>query len=178
VFAQSILYHLSIHLVKASFMFQYLRLFSHIRPMVYTCYAILVCSLGAAVWGVFGVIFLCSPVHKYWHIAVAGTCTNAESHFWSTSIIGIVLDWTIWLLPIPVIGRLRLPRRQRIGLLVVFGLGGIACMVSIIRFVLVHQAAHKGNITGEPLPSARLYHNSNNLFSHRIRYVRNCMVHR
>jgi hypothetical protein len=93
--------------------------------MVYACYVVLICSLGAASWGVFGVIFLCKPVHKYWDSAVAGTCMNAESHFWSTSIIGIVIDWAIWLLPIPVVGRLRLPRRQKMGLLVVFGLGGL-----------------------------------------------------
>lgn len=56
---------------------------------------------------------------------VPGTCLNAENHFYSTSIIGIVLDWAIWILPIPVLGGLSLPRRQKIGLLGVFGLGGL-----------------------------------------------------
>ena len=125
VFAQSIMYHLSVNLVKASFTLQYLHLFSHIRPVVCACYTVLVCSIGAVSWGVFGVIFLCSPVQKYWDSSTPGSCRNAEVHFWSTSIIGIVLDWAIWLLPIPVVGRLRLPRRQKIGLLVVFSLGGL-----------------------------------------------------
>jgi hypothetical protein len=92
--------------------------------MTYPCYALLILVLGAAAWGVFGVIFLCNPIRSYWNLGVIGKCFNAEDHFFSTSIIGIVLDWAVWLLPIPVVGRLKLPHRQRIGLLVVFGLGG------------------------------------------------------
>jgi hypothetical protein len=48
---------------------------------------------------------------------------DKEKHFWSASIIGIVIDFAIWILPLPVIGLLKLPRRQKLGLLFVFGLG-------------------------------------------------------
>lgn len=124
VFAQSIFYHLSINLVKASFILQYARLFSLIPSIKYTCFVLLFIIVGATAWGVGGVIFLCRPVQQYWDMTVGGTCMDAESHFWSTSIIGIVLDWTIWILPIPVVGKLKLPRRQKSSVLVVFGLGG------------------------------------------------------
>ncbi|OAL43367.1 hypothetical protein IQ07DRAFT_650204 [Pyrenochaeta sp. DS3sAY3a] len=147
VFAQSIFYHLSINLVKASFILQFTRLFSVITPVVYSCHILLVLIFGAACWGVFGVIFLCNPVQRYWEFMVPGTCLNAENHFYSTSIIGIVLDWAIWILPIPVLGGLRLPRRQKIGLMGVFGLGGFVCVVSILRLVLVHDAAHHNQVT-------------------------------
>lgn len=79
--------------------------------------------LGVGAWGVSGVIFLCSPTQQYWDMDVTGNCMDAESHFWSTGIIGIVIDWTIWLLPMPVVGRLRLPWRQKVAVVVVFGLG-------------------------------------------------------
>jgi hypothetical protein len=125
VYTQSILYHLSIALVKASFALQYLRLFSLIRPLTYTCYLLLALVLGAATWAVFGVVFLCDPIRSYWDLRVPGTCGNAEDHFFSTSVVGIFLDWAIWILPIPVVNRLNLPRRQRMGLLAVFGLGGM-----------------------------------------------------
>jgi hypothetical protein len=124
VFSQSLLYHLAGALIKASFALQYLHLFSLIRPITYTCYLLLAVILGAAAWGVFGVIFLCNPIPSYWDLRVPGSCGNAEDHFFSTSILGIVLDWAIWILPIPVVGRLKLPRRQKMGLLAVFGLGG------------------------------------------------------
>ncbi|CAO2647067.1 Nn.00g079890.m01.CDS01 [Neocucurbitaria sp. VM-36] len=147
VFAQSILYHLSVNLVKASFTLQYLRLFSLIPSIVYSCYILLVIILGAAAWGIFGVVFLCAPVQSYWNVTVSGTCKNAENNFWSTSIIGIVLDCAIWVLPIPVVGGLRLPRRQKIGLLIVFGMGCFVCIVSILRLVIVHDAAHRHQVT-------------------------------
>ncbi|KAL6704524.1 hypothetical protein ACN47E_008153 [Coniothyrium glycines] len=147
VFAQSIFYHLSINLVKASFVLQYLRLFPFIEPVTVCCSVLLVVILGAAAWGIFGVIFLCKPVQQYWDITLPGSCMDAEDHFWSTSIIGIVLDWAIWLLPVPAIGRLRLPRRQKIGLILVFGLGVFVCIVSILRLCLVHDAAHRNNVT-------------------------------
>lgn len=92
---------------------------------MYACYVLLLLILGATAWGVFGVVFLCKPVQQYWNLRVLGTCMNAETHFLSTSSIGIALDWMIWILPIPVVGRLKLPRRQKLSLLVVFGLGGL-----------------------------------------------------
>ncbi|KAH4875207.1 hypothetical protein HBH58_114530 [Parastagonospora nodorum] len=147
VFTQSLLYHLSIALVKTAFTLQYLRLFSLIRPITICCYILFGCIIGAAAWGIFGVIFLCKPIHTYWNLRVNGTCMDAETHFFSTSLIGIVLDWAIWILPIPVVGRLKLPRRQKWGLMCVFGLGGMVCVVSVLRLVLVWCYAHEGRVT-------------------------------
>ena len=74
---------------------------------------------------------------------------DAETHFFSTSVIGIILDWAIWILPIPVVGRLKLPRRQKWGLMGVFGLGGMVCVVSVLRLVLVWYYAHEGKVTSK-----------------------------
>lgn len=149
VFAQSLLYQLAINLVKMAFTFQYLRVFSHIRCPKYYCYVLIVSILGATAWGVFGIIFLCKPISTYWDVKMDGKCMNAEHHFWSTSIVGIVIDWAIWVLPMPIVRQLNLPRRQKWGLWVVFGLGGFVCVVSILRLTLVHKAMHEGKMTGK-----------------------------
>lgn len=86
---------------------------------------LLILVFGATAWGIFGNIFLCEPVQSYWNVTLSGKCMNKENHFWSTSIIGLVLDFSIWVLPIPVIGKLNLPSRQKLGLAAVFGLGGL-----------------------------------------------------
>lgn len=156
VFAQSLLYQLAINLVKATFVFQYLRIFSHLRYPKYYCFLLLFLVIGATTWGVFGIIFLCDPAKTYWDVSVNGRCMNAEHHFWSTSIIGIVIDWAIWILPMPIVGKLRLPRRQKWGLWGVFGLGGFVCIVSILRLTLVHQAAHEGKMTSKSCASSCL----------------------
>jgi hypothetical protein len=131
-------------------MHQYLRLFSHLRYLRYYCFGLLVLIFGAMVWAVFGLVFLCSPVQAYWNVKVVGRCMDAEDHFWSTSIIGIVIDWAIWILPMPVIRSLKLPRRQKWGLWGVFGLGCLACVVSVLRLALVNKAVHEGKATSMP----------------------------
>ncbi|KAF2629216.1 hypothetical protein BU25DRAFT_389218 [Macroventuria anomochaeta] len=147
VFAQSLLYQLAVNLVKTGFTFQYFRIFSHLPYPKYYCYLLFFLIVGATAWGVFGIIFLCNPVKTYWDVKVDGQCMNAEHHFWSTSIMGLVIDWAIWVLPMPIVGKLRLPRRQKWGLWGVFGLGGFVCIVSILRLTLVHKAAHEGKMT-------------------------------
>jgi hypothetical protein len=136
VLAQAILYHLASNSVKASFVLQYIRLFSFYPHIVWTCYFIFILIFGAAAWGIFGNVFLCDPVQSYWDVTLSGTCMDKESHFWSTSIIGIVLDFAIWVLPIPAVGKLKLPKRQKTGLLVVFGLGGLFVSPCTVRMHL------------------------------------------
>ncbi|KAI4635274.1 uncharacterized protein J4E87_000224 [Alternaria ethzedia] len=135
VLAQTILYHLASNLVKASFLVQYLRLFLVIPQIVWICNVLLILVFGATAWGIFGNIFLCEPVQSYWNVTLSGKCMNKENHFWSTSIIGLVLDFSIWVLPIPVIGKLNLPSRQKLGLVAVFGLeaGTYAIIFSTIE---------------------------------------------
>ena len=116
-------------------------------------------------WGVFGLIFLCDPVQTFWDIEIEGTCKKVENHFLGTSILGIVLDWTIWMLPMPTMRRLRLPRRQKLGLWGVFALGGVVCMVSILRLTLVCKAIREGKVASESSTSVSL---QNTLIESRI----------
>ena len=142
--------------MKTTFLTLYLRVFAnHPRPK-YICYALLPLILGATAWGVFGLIFLCDPVQKFWDIGIEGTCKNGENHFLGTSILGIVFDWTIWILPMPTVRRLRLPRRQKLGLWAVFALGGVVCVVSILRLTLVRKAIHEGKVASKSSTSNSL----------------------
>ena len=48
-----------------------------------------------------------------------------------SSIIDIISDFTILLLPLPLIWRLQLTTRKKIGVYAIFGLGFFACMASV-----------------------------------------------
>lgn len=123
MFAACLSYHIGVNLVRVSILFQYHRLFEYILAFRICILIIGAATLGAMAWGVFGIIFLCQPVQKYWHGDIAGECMDAEDHFWSCSLLGIVLDCLIWAMPLPVLGRLKLGLRQKVGLLMPFGLG-------------------------------------------------------
>ncbi|PVI04294.1 hypothetical protein DM02DRAFT_518948 [Periconia macrospinosa] len=148
IYAQSLIYHLSVNLVKASILVQYRRVFAQASQITIRCAIILLfITFVCFAWGFFGALFLCTPVKRYWNLDIPGHCINAEHHFSSTSIMGIVLDAAIWVLPLPVVGKLEIRGRQRVGLGVVFGIGAIVCIVSVLRFVLVHDATAKRNVT-------------------------------
>ncbi|KAL5394406.1 hypothetical protein PMIN02_005024 [Paraphaeosphaeria minitans] len=149
MFAGSIFYHTAVNLVRFSILFQYHRLFQHLLTFRLCIYVIGVATLGAMAWGILGIVFLCNPVRKYWHSGMPGKYMDAGDHFWSCSLVGVVLDCIIWVMPMPVLGRLKLRGRQKVGLLVPFGLGLFVCIVSVLRIVHVHGAAETGNVSSK-----------------------------
>ena len=52
-----------------------------------------------------------------------GTCTVIEAQFVSTASLNILIDLVLLLLPLPVLWRLHITKRQKIGLMAVFILG-------------------------------------------------------
>jgi hypothetical protein len=118
----NVLYVVLIHVTKASILTQYLRIFPTrtMRRLTWLLFASLVPSL---LWGVFASIFICNPVRKIWHPMEAGRCLGTRTYWLSVTGVNIVLDFAVLSLPLPVIGRLRLPRRQKIALVGVFLLG-------------------------------------------------------
>ncbi len=56
--------------------------------------------------------------------------------------INIVSDIAVAALPLPMLKQLRIQRRPKIALMVVFGLGGFTCIVSILRLESIYAASH------------------------------------
>lgn len=122
VLAWNCLYVALINITKASILLQYLRIFVS-RTMRITTYTLLAALLPALLWGLFGVIFLCHPVQKLWHPSLPGHCKNTRGYWISTSTVNILLDFTVFLIPLRPITKLRLPRKQKWGLVLVFLVG-------------------------------------------------------
>jgi hypothetical protein len=128
VLAGNIVYVLLTNFTKASLLTLYVRVF---RDVAFTtvrkiCWFLWVCLVVAMLWGVFGGALLCSPVSKYWEPWVVGNCYYSPQVYWeSTAALNIALDWAVFLVPIPMVAKLNLPKAQMIGLLLVFMLGGL-----------------------------------------------------
>lgn len=118
----NVLYVVLIHVTKASILTQYLRIFPTrtMRRLTWLLFAALVPSV---MWGVFASIFFCNPVRKIWRPMVPGKCISTRTYWLSVSAVNIVLDFAVLALPMPVISRLKLPKRQKIALVGVFLLG-------------------------------------------------------
>ncbi|KAI4741389.1 hypothetical protein E4T50_08185 [Aureobasidium sp. EXF-12298] len=142
----NVLYVVLIHVTKASILTQYLRIFPTrtMRRLTWLLFAALVPSV---LWGVFASIFFCNPVRKIWLPMVPGKCISTRTYWLSVSAVNIVLDFAVLALPMPVISRLKLPKRQKIALVGVFLLGFFTCAVSVVRLVLVHNAYARHDFT-------------------------------
>ncbi|KAL7773651.1 hypothetical protein CFE70_003617 [Pyrenophora teres f. teres 0-1] len=118
-------------------------------PLVYApCCALtklwttgLICA-GAYAAIFFSIIFACNPIAASWNPMLLATakCSNRGAIYISTAVIGIATDIMLILIPVPTIWGLQMPTKQKIGLTLIFGVGSITMVTSIIRLVVLLPA--------------------------------------
>ncbi|KAM0232664.1 hypothetical protein ACHAP5_010671 [Fusarium lateritium] len=84
------------------------------------------------------IIFGCTPFEKSWDFTILeGSCVNRPAVYICTAILGIVSDLILLVMPLPMILRLQMPRRQKAGLVVLFVIGSATLVTSVVRLVLL-----------------------------------------
>lgn len=111
----------SVLLAKISILLLYLRIFTVKKEVRYMVY-------GGIVWSIitYGPFFItttwyCAP-HKGedWGMAVLMRCSGFADWQIFVSVMAVILDLFILILPLPLLKRLQLSRNKKIGLMVVF----------------------------------------------------------
>jgi len=108
--------------VKLSILYQYHRVFMASRMRI-AIYATGVFCILVGIVALATNLFMCHPVAKFWHSTLKGSCISQLGVWFSNATLNILTDAMIFLLPMPALKRLRLPRRQKYGLMAVFALG-------------------------------------------------------
>ncbi|KAH9838913.1 integral membrane protein [Teratosphaeria destructans] len=92
-------------------------------------------TLAICVAFVLLIIFLCTPVKYYWEFppTTSGQCLDEGKATLAAGIINILADVLTTLVPVPLVMRLKMPLRQRIGCAVIFGMGFIVILAAIVR---------------------------------------------
>lgn len=87
-------------------------------------------------------IFQCSPMKAYWELApeYSYRCLNSGAIVFSASVINIFTDFLVTVLPMPLIWNLKLPARQRIAVISIFGLGIVVNVAGSVRTVYVYKS--------------------------------------
>ncbi|KAB8077317.1 integral membrane protein [Aspergillus leporis] len=93
-----------------------------------------------ALWAVVALlvnIFQCNPVQFYYDKTLKdGHCMHGQTKFFQAmGSIALVEDVTILLLPVPIVWRLKITTRQKIAVTIVFSLGGLVCIFSLMRLI-------------------------------------------
>lgn len=122
--AIQIIYKFTINLTKISILLLYLRIFPN-KSFRKAVYGLLVFVIGYAVASITATTFQCTPVARTFDHDIPGTCINNTAFWYANAGANILSDFAILALPMPVVNSLHLPRRQKLGLMVVFALGGL-----------------------------------------------------
>jgi hypothetical protein len=144
------LWAVAVNVTKASIVAQYLRIFNS-RITRFCCCALLLSLVPAVSLSVFGGTFLCTPVSKLWKPQLAGKCMDPRTYWLSAAGINIGIDFAVLILPLPAITQLRLPRKQKICMVLMFLLGFFVCVVSVVRLATVYILERRGRLVGEYL---------------------------
>ncbi|KAJ5905986.1 uncharacterized protein N7473_002902 [Penicillium subrubescens] len=92
-----------------------------------------------AVWAITAVLvntFQCIPVQYYYDKTLKGHCMKGQVKFFQAmGSIALVEDVIILCLPIPIVWRLQMVFRQKIAVTLVFSLGALVCIFSLMRLV-------------------------------------------
>lgn len=75
----------------------------------------------------------CIPVSEFWNTGLEGKCLP-EVIWYLNASLQIATDVAVVVFPMPVLGSLKLPGREKVGVMVVFGLG-----VLYVLFASVEQ---------------------------------------
>jgi hypothetical protein len=70
-------------------------------------------------------LFNCVPPRKQFDLKVEGSCFDPGPLYMATAVSNIVTDIILILLPIPMVYQLHMPRPQKIGAVIVFGIGSV-----------------------------------------------------
>ncbi|KAJ9302737.1 hypothetical protein DTO271G3_111 [Paecilomyces variotii] len=87
-------------------------------------------------------IFQCSPVRAFWDLQpnYPYHCLNGNNDVFAASVVNIFTDLLCTVLPMPLIWRLKLPVRQRMAVISIFGVGIVVNVAGAIRTAFVYKS--------------------------------------
>lgn len=122
--------------VKASLVFFFLRLFGTLTWVRVTCYGLL--TLTFLAYGSYEVVVLafCIPrPGEEWGNVVLARCATTAPATIAVNVCAVVADLALFIMPFPIIAGLTLSRPKKKGLLVVFLVGFLVVVTSVVGLV-------------------------------------------
>ncbi|KAK4222274.1 hypothetical protein QBC38DRAFT_513072 [Podospora fimiseda] len=129
-------YILSLAFTKISICLLYLTIFT-LEWARKGAYAVLAIVVIHNTWATITTLTMCIPLHGVWDHSFEDKWCQPPNAWWVNTGLTIVTDFLICILPIPIVGPLKLPRRQKIVVVGIFAIGFFICIVSLIRLVIL-----------------------------------------
>lgn len=138
-----LLFNPALMATKTSILLLYLRLAQDqkkfLRIAFYVTLAVVIIG-GIAL--TFTTAFQCRPVRAAYDLAVANpVCISIETIYLASAPVNVATDLAIFVLPIPILTALHLPRRQKSFLVLTFAIGAFVTVVDVVRIYFMQLAA-------------------------------------
>lgn len=117
-------YVATLPLVKISVLLFYYRIFPQKR-FRYALYGMGIFLILFFLSSVLAVVLQCLPIHGFWEPDITHHCFDQVTFYIAQGSLNFVSDVFVVLMPIPLLWKLRLPLARRLGLVIVFLLGGL-----------------------------------------------------
>ncbi|EAQ90290.1 hypothetical protein CHGG_02225 [Chaetomium globosum CBS 148.51] len=146
-YAFVIVYITCISATKVSIMLFYRRMFG--KGIIWN----IVFGLAVCHWLEVTITWLsgCRPVNYYWKQytdpTAVGTCIDASLFYFINGIIGLFIDVSILLVPVPTILKLKMPPTKKLFVGGILLLGGFVCIASAVRIVMMDQLVKSADFT-------------------------------
>ncbi|CAI0649254.1 Satratoxin biosynthesis SC1 cluster protein 4 [Colletotrichum siamense] len=125
---------------KMAFLLQYYRVLAsgHMRKF-YIAAMVLVTAWGVSV--VIMSLAFCTPIAGFWDHSIPAKCLSQQVLYYVFGACSIITDVIIFLLPLPALMKLQLPRSQKWYLLGIFSLGFFIVAISVFRLQFLNIQA-------------------------------------
>ncbi|KAI5858487.1 hypothetical protein BZA05DRAFT_440142 [Tricharina praecox] len=145
-----IFYFLANMFIKCSILYFLLRASARLSgPIRWYLWSLLTFSVLYNIACIFKIIFSCNPVPALWDVTLmAGAhCVNPHQTFVAVACINVVTDILVLISPLLLFIGIEMPVRQKIAVIGLLTIGGLACVFSIIRLVTIARHDHLGDNT-------------------------------
>ncbi|KAK0620834.1 integral membrane protein [Immersiella caudata] len=132
-------YYGAVNFIKFSILCMYLR-FAVTTTLRKACYGMIGFHVLFLIVCLAVTLAQCQPLHRMWDLTgtVAGSCINTTAFFYFTSGTNIITDIIIFALPIKTLLGIQRPRKEKIALVGIFGIGTFATIVAIVRLHTIY----------------------------------------
>ncbi|MCJ1433539.1 hypothetical protein MMC27_002902 [Xylographa pallens] len=138
VYAQQMAWVWMMPTIKVAILLFYYRLFPH-KIFQKVIYGVGIFVLMCFVSTFFGFLFQCVPIQSFWQQKIARHCFLQDQFYLAVAVLSLVSDFLILVMPMPLVWALHTSKQRKIGLSLVFLLGGCVCIISICRLFSLLQ---------------------------------------
>ncbi|QSZ32708.1 hypothetical protein DSL72_002287 [Monilinia vaccinii-corymbosi] len=97
-------------------------------------------------------IWECNPRARIWNKALPGTCIDVSKLLNASGLFNFITDVLILLVPVKSVWNLKMTKKRKIQVVLIFTFGMVAPVFSMVGFVVREKVSHNPDVTyGQPL---------------------------